>query len=45
MLCKKVSGQPYLLTQGALLLVCIENSDVFQVKLTLQIKTCGKRFS
>ena len=34
-----ISHQPHLLTQGAFLLIGIENSDIFQIKLTLQVKT------
>ena len=39
MLSEKISNQPHLLTQGAFLLIRIENSDIFQIKLTLQVKT------
>lgn len=33
----------HLLSQSALMFIGIENSDIFQVKLTLQVKPCEKQ--
>lgn len=40
---KNYIGNFHLLSQSALMFIGIENSDIFQVKLTLQVKPCGKQ--